>query len=112
MDLPPNDRSERLNRLIAEYLEAVQAGREPDRAKLVGQNPDVADSLRDFFANHDRLRNLAGLTPDAAGPDAGEHSRPSSPHFPHVLSAATSPTLAPAKSKTVHETPHTAARSK
>ena len=59
MDVPASDRSERLNALIATYLEAVQVGQSFDRQEIVSQHPDLADELRSFFENHDRMRNMA-----------------------------------------------------
>jgi WD40 repeat protein len=54
----PSDRERRLNELIAAYLEAVEAGRVPDRQEWLTRHPDLADDLRAFFANHDRLARL------------------------------------------------------
>jgi hypothetical protein len=70
----PADRERRLNDAVAAYLEAVEAGRVPDRAEWLAQYPDLADELRAFFANHDRvarlgapLRALAGAEPAGGG---------------------------------------------
>jgi WD40 repeat protein len=54
----PSDRERRLNDLIAAYLEAVEAGRPPDREEWLSRHPDLAAELRAFFANHDRLAQL------------------------------------------------------
>ncbi len=54
-------RERRLNVVIAEYLQAVQAGRAPDRAKFLDRHWDLTDGLVSFFANEDRLKHLAGL---------------------------------------------------
>jgi WD40 repeat protein len=54
----PSDRERRLNDAIAEYLEAAEAGRAPDRESWVMRYPDLAADLRAFFANHDRLARL------------------------------------------------------
>jgi tRNA A-37 threonylcarbamoyl transferase component Bud32 len=50
---------ERIDEVIAEYLEAEEAGRPPDRAALLARNPELADELRSFFADHDRMRTMA-----------------------------------------------------
>jgi eukaryotic-like serine/threonine-protein kinase len=50
---------ERVDVVIAEFLEAEAAGRLPDRAALLTRHPDLADELRSFFANHDRMRAMA-----------------------------------------------------
>ena len=50
---------QRLNQIIAEYLEAVESGRTPDRHELLDRYPDLADRLKSFFADHDRVKELA-----------------------------------------------------
>jgi serine/threonine protein kinase/WD40 repeat protein len=50
---------ERIDELIAEFLEAEAAGRSPDRAALLARHADLADELRSFFADHDRMRAMA-----------------------------------------------------
>src|SRR5690348_207869 len=73
------ERQARLNDVLAEYLQEVEAGREPDRAGLAARHPDLADELREFFANHDQLASLAGPAPGAptvaTAPAAGAPGR-------------------------------------
>jgi hypothetical protein len=45
-------REERLNEVIAAYLETAEAGREPGRAELLARHPDLAGDLAAFFAWH------------------------------------------------------------
>ena len=51
-------REARLDELIAAYLEAVEAGQSPDRDEWLARYPDLADELRRFFANHDRMARV------------------------------------------------------
>jgi tRNA A-37 threonylcarbamoyl transferase component Bud32 len=51
-------REARLAELIAEYLEAVEAARPPDREAWLAQHPDLADDLRAFLAAHDRMAQV------------------------------------------------------
>jgi WD40 repeat protein len=50
---------ERIDEVIAEFLEAEAAGQSPDRTALLALHPDLADELRSFFADHDRMKQLA-----------------------------------------------------
>jgi eukaryotic-like serine/threonine-protein kinase len=58
---------ERLHTVIAEYLQAAEAGQPPDRTALLARYPDLAEGLREFFAGHDRVRQ-AVATLHAAPP--------------------------------------------
>ena len=55
----PSDRDQRLNDLIAAYVEAVEAGQAPDRQHLLDQHPDLANELQAFFADYERMDHLA-----------------------------------------------------
>ena len=46
-----------LQSLIAELLEADNRGESVDRGALIERHPEHADSLREFFADHDRLEH-------------------------------------------------------
>ena len=48
-------REARLDQLIAAYLEAVEDGCAPARETWFAQHADLADDLRAFLANHDRM---------------------------------------------------------
>ena len=54
---PSND--PRLERVIAEYLRQLEAGDAPSENDLLKVHPDLADSLKAFFADHQRMQDLA-----------------------------------------------------
>lgn len=70
--LPPtSDHS--INRLIAEYLQAIEAGKVPSREELLAQHPECAEELRRFFADFDRVdRGAASLR--VAGPNTSDYT--------------------------------------
>jgi WD40 repeat protein len=58
---------QRVDAVIASYLEDLAAGKSPDRAALLVAQPDLAGDLNSFFADHDRMRQAARAaspTPD------------------------------------------------
>ena len=68
----PNDPTESislLDALIASYVEAVEAGRVPDRAEWLARHPDRAEALRGFFADLDRMDRVAAPLRMAGPPD-------------------------------------------
>src|SRR5436190_23891163 len=67
--LPTDHRDQDLDAVIGAYLEAVDAGQEPDRQELLAQHPDLAKELAEFFADHDRAKGLVGpMLPGPAVP--------------------------------------------
>ncbi len=53
------EREERLNAALLAYVEARQAGREPDRGVFLASHPDLRGELEEFFAGHDEVERLA-----------------------------------------------------
>ena len=49
----------RLNEVIAAYIEAVDAGKQPNQQDILEQHPDLAAMLKEFFADHERMRRAA-----------------------------------------------------
>src|SRR5687767_2046678 len=52
-------RDERLGEALADFLEAVERGGEPDRAGLLARYPELAAELGEFFADWDRFDEAA-----------------------------------------------------
>lgn len=55
----PSEREQRLERILADYLHAEEAGRPPDREELLRQHPDLAADLGSFFRNRDAMQRIA-----------------------------------------------------
>jgi serine/threonine protein kinase len=53
------EREERLNEILLTYVEALQAGRRPDREQFLAAHPDLREDLKTFFASHDEVERLA-----------------------------------------------------
>jgi len=65
---------DKLDALIAEFLEASEQGSEIDRAAILHQHPELAGELEEFFANHDVMRS-AGIS-ETVSLDEGADSAP------------------------------------
>jgi WD40 repeat protein/tRNA A-37 threonylcarbamoyl transferase component Bud32 len=55
----PAAREERVNEVIAAYLDAAGAGRAPDREEFLARHPDLADELRAFLDDQARFAQAA-----------------------------------------------------
>ena len=69
---------DRLEAAVEEFFVALEQGQSPDRTRLLERYADVAGELAEFFADYDRLDELARpLRPNAAALEttvACEHS--------------------------------------
>jgi hypothetical protein len=52
-------REERLNEVLLGYVEALEAGRAPDRREFLAAHPDLRGELTEFLAGHDEVERLA-----------------------------------------------------
>ena len=48
-----------LDKVLAEYLRAIESGRNPSRDDWLARYPELDSELREFFADHDRMGRLA-----------------------------------------------------
>src|SRR6185503_21202042 len=56
----PADHQERLNQVLANYLEAAETGTAPDRDTWLAGHPDLAAELADFLTAQERVDHFAG----------------------------------------------------
>src|SRR3954471_18436223 len=56
----------RIERILGEYLEDLDAGRAPGHAELLARYPELAGELATFFAEQERLLPMVAPLPAAA----------------------------------------------
>ncbi len=61
-----SSREKLLEAILHSYLQAVDAGQNPDREELLQRHPEIADELRGFFADQSRMDRLAKSLKTAA----------------------------------------------
>ncbi|HEV3025784.1 MAG TPA: hypothetical protein VGX76_25095, partial [Pirellulales bacterium] len=72
-------REDRLDEVIASYLEAAERGEAPDAQAYVAQHPDIAAELSLFFADRAEFQQVAGeLSPAAKRSTASLAAKPAS----------------------------------
>src|SRR5262245_48534280 len=54
-----SDRRRRLDEILADYLQRIDAGQKVDRANLQAEHPDLAEELSSFFEAGDQLDRAA-----------------------------------------------------
>jgi serine/threonine-protein kinase len=84
-------REERLHEVLLAYTEAEERGETPDQAKWLAHHPEFATELRQYFANRERMRVLAGplraVQPDSL-PTMPPHGEPASTDLDFVVTDA------------------------
>lgn len=91
------DRDQRLDEIIACYLDDVARGQAPERGALFARHPDLAADLKAFFTDQDRfnrlatpLREIAPGSPHGATSNSGSQGQ--TPALSDTQSFATKPT--------------------
>ncbi len=59
-----SDREERFDEICADFFDAMDGGTPFDQDRVVSDNPDLADSLRNFFRDHQRMAGALDM-PDS-----------------------------------------------
>lgn len=67
------DRDQHLNEVLLAYVEAVQAGHEPDRDQLLADNPDLRHELEAFLDGHDEMERLTASLRRSCGGEIPFH---------------------------------------
>jgi hypothetical protein len=68
-------REQRVDEVIAAYLEAERTGQAPDPQELLARHPDLGAELRSFFADRARFEKLVAPLAPGAGV-ANDHVLP------------------------------------
>ena len=103
------DDKDPLQSLIAEILEAENRGDAIDRESLLSKHPEHADSLCEFFAEHDRMKSAADVDPPTLPPREFALEDPTIPPNEGVQDDATIPPTATASGSRGRRRPGTSA---
>src|SRR5437763_7252271 len=92
VDPPTSEHEALLDEVLTRYLRAADAGRAPPPKALFALYPDLADDLREFFADRDQLDRLAGPLRAAAGTEVCDTPAGGNTEFaPGPLTAGSAP---------------------
>ena len=67
-----SDREARLNKVLLDYVEALQTGHNPDRGQLLAAYPELRADLEEFFSGHDVVERLVAPMREEARELSGE----------------------------------------
>jgi WD40 repeat protein/tetratricopeptide (TPR) repeat protein len=86
-----DDRQARLEQVIGAFLEAVDAGSEPDPQEWLGRYADLCPELAEFFADRQRLEAIVPPPCREAQPDPQQSARPDLTADPSAAGAVARP---------------------
>jgi hypothetical protein len=97
-----SDRGQRVDAVIAAFLEAIATGRTPNREELLAQYPDLAEDLAAFFSDHDAVQQLAQpFHPEAPALAAPPSEAETLPPRPAPADAGTTKAHVPSETATL-----------
>ncbi|MFO0868755.1 MAG: protein kinase [Pirellulales bacterium] len=67
MDFGGEERAEQLVRILDDYLAELKAGRQPDRARLLAEHPELAEQLTACLAGLEFIQGVESAVPGTAG---------------------------------------------
>ena len=102
-------RSDRLNAILAEYQESVDAGNSPDTEQFIVQHPEFADELREFFAGKQNLDQIAPSELPTIAPTQNMAPASESPTLPPAPPASEADTIPPSSDGSSAGSPTTTA---
>src|SRR5713101_5269468 len=93
-----NSRDQRFYEVLAEYLQAVEAGAAPGREEFLAGHPDMADKLALFLSNKDQFDRVA----EPLGPMPPPARQLVPPCHSESVAGGEPPTMGPGETPSVH----------